>query len=116
MLDQTRLVVGGGNFPQFLDADRVGLRIGAVAQVEALHQLLRQRPAATLGEQRIPGTQFHAALEIGRRFAVLADAHVARGDANDAAIFLQQFGCGESGVDLDAQFLGLLAKPAHDVA
>ena len=116
MLDQAGLVVGGGNFPQFLDADRVGLRIVALAQTVALHQLLGQRPAAALGEQRVAGAQFHAALEVVGGFAVLADAHVAGGDADDAAVFLQQFRGGETGIDLHAELLGLLAQPAHDIA
>ena len=50
------------------------------------------------------------------RLAVLADAHVAGGDADDAAVLLQQFGGGEAGVDLDAQRLRLLAQPAADIA
>ena len=43
---------------------RVGLRIVAVAQVEAFDQPLRQRAAAALGEQRVAGAQLHAALEV----------------------------------------------------
>ena len=43
--------------------------------------------------------------------AVLADAHVAGGDADDAAVLLQHLGGGEAGIDLDAQRLGLL-RPA----
>ncbi len=62
VLDQARLVIGGGNFPQLLDPDRVGLRILALAQVEPRHQLLGQRAAAALGEQRVFRPQFHAAL------------------------------------------------------
>jgi hypothetical protein len=44
--------------------------------------------------------------------AVLADAHVAGGDADDApAVFLQHLGGGEAGIDFDAQRLGL-GRPA----
>ena len=116
VLDQPGLVVGGRDFPQLLDADPVGLRVAAVAQIETLHQLLGQRAAAALGEQRVARPQFHAALEVAGGLAVLADAHVAGGDADDAAVFLQQFRGGETGIDLDAQCLGLLTQPADDVA
>ena len=64
MLDQPRLVVGGGDLPQLLDADAIGLRVLALAQVESRHQLLGQRAAAAFGEQRIVGAQLHAALEL----------------------------------------------------
>src|SRR6185437_4050671 len=59
MLNQPWLVVRGGDFPQFLDTDRIGLRIAALAQVEALHQLLGQRPSAAFSEQRIFRAQFN---------------------------------------------------------
>ena len=87
-----------------------------VAQAEAPDQLLRQRAAAAFGEQRVARAQLHAALEIVGGFAVLADAHVAGGDADDAPVLLQQFGGGEAGIDLDAQRLGLLPQPAADIA
>ena len=116
VLDQAGLVVGGGDFPQLLDADGIGLRVVAVAQVEAADQLLGQRAAAALGEQGVAGAQFHAALEVVGWLAVLADAHVAGGDADDAAVLLQEFGGGEAWVDFDAQRLGLLAEPAADIA
>jgi hypothetical protein len=53
VLDQAGLVVGCRDFPQFLDADAVGLRVEAVAQIEPLDQMLGQRAAAALGEQRV---------------------------------------------------------------
>ena len=49
--------------------------------------------------------------------AVLADAHVAGGDAlHRAVLVVEHLGGGEAGIDLDAQRLGLLAEPAADVA
>ena len=53
VLDQAGLVIGGGDFPQFLDPDRIGLRIAPFTQIEPLHQLLATRAAAALGEQRV---------------------------------------------------------------
>src|SRR5579859_5043450 len=83
MLDQAGLVVLGGNFPQLLDADGVGLRIAMVAEAELVDELLGQRAAAALGEQRVARTQLHASLETVGRLAVLADAHVTGGNADD---------------------------------
>ena len=68
-----------------------------VAQMEAPDELLRQRSAAALGEQRVACAQLHAALEVVGGIAVLADPHVACGDADDATILLQQFGGGKPG-------------------
>jgi DNA polymerase len=116
MLDQAGAMVRRGNFPQLLDADRVGLRIVPVAQVEARHQTLAERAAAAFGEQRVAGAQLHAASEIGGRRAILADPHVAGGDAGDAAVLLEQLGGGEPGIDLDAELLGLGCQPAADIA
>ena len=49
--------------------------------------------------------------------AVLADAHVAGGDAaHRAVLVVEHLGAGEARIDLDAQRLGLLAEPAADVA
>ena len=60
--DEALVVLVRRDLPQFLDADAVVLRIDAVAQVELLHQLLRERPAAAFGEQRVLRVQLHAGL------------------------------------------------------
>ena len=117
MHDQPRLVFRRVDFPQLLDADAVGLRIDAVAQIEFLPQRLGQRAAAALGEDRLAGVQFHARLEGVAGLAVLADAEVAGGDALDRTILVvEHLGRGEPGVDLDAKRLGLLAQPAGEIA
>ena len=116
VLDQPGAVVVGRDLPQFLDADRVGLRLGAFAQGEAGDRLLAERAAAALGEHGVGGAQFHAALVAAGGGAVLADAHVAGGDADHFPVLHQQFGGGEAGVDFHPQRLRLLAQPAHHVA
>ena len=61
--------------------------------------------------------KLHAPLEriFGR--AVLSDAHVVGGDALDAAVLVEQdLGGGKAWVDLNAQLLGLLAEPLHEMA
>src|SRR5690606_22349125 len=41
------------DLPQFLQADAVGLRLDAPAQIEALHELLAQIAAAAFGEKGV---------------------------------------------------------------
>ncbi|MNT38604.1 hypothetical protein D3C72_1748070 [compost metagenome] len=60
--------------------------------------------------------QLHAELEVVGGLAFLVDAHVAGGHALDRAVFVvQHLGGREAREDLDAQRLGLLAQPAHEV-
>ena len=71
----------------------------------------------TFGEDRVLGLQRHATLEGRADAAVLLDAHVAGGDADDAArLVVQHFGRGEAGIDLDPQLLGLSGEPAAQIA
>ncbi len=107
----------GRELPQLLEADPVFLRIDAVAQVESLHQLLRQRAAAAFGEQRVLGVELHAGLVFALVRAVLRDAHVAGRDAaHRALVVVEDLGGREAGIDLDAQRLRLLGEPAAHVA
>ena len=115
--DQARLVALRLHLPQFLDADAVGLRIDAFAQLEFLHQVLGERAAAAFGENRLFRVQFHAGLVVLGVLAVAAYAQVAGGHALDRAVLVvEHFGRGEAGVDFDAQALGLLSQPAAQIA
>ena len=115
--DEARLVPRRLDLPQLLDADAVALRIAAGIELEARDQLLAEVAARAFGEDRVLAVQLHAELEVVGRLAVLADAQVAGGDADDrAVVVVQHLGGGEAGEDLDAQRLGLLRQPAHDVA
>ncbi len=105
------------DLPQFLDADRVGLRVAAVAQLEPLDQPLRQRAAAALGEQRLARDQLDARRVAVGRLAVAADAHVAGRDAAHPAVgIVQHLGTGKPGIDLDPELLGLRRQPAAQIA
>ena len=68
MDDQAQLVLLGRDFPQFLQADAVGLRIGVPVQGEFFDQLLAEVAAAAFGEKGVFAVQLHARLE-GRAFA-----------------------------------------------
>ena len=117
MHDQALLEPGRFDLPQLLEADAELLRIDAGAQVELGHELLGERAAHALGDQRVLGQQVHARRVAVLVLAVLADAHVAGGDAaHRAVLVVEHLGAGEARVDLDAQRLGLLAEPAADVA
>jgi hypothetical protein len=73
--------------------------------------------AAAFGEQRVFRQQFHAGLVGGRGLAVVADAHVAGGDAaHGTLVVIQHLGAGKAGIDLDAERFGLRAEPAAELA
>ena len=115
--DQARLVLRGIRLPQLLDADAVALRILALVQFVFRDQLAPQLAARALGEDRVFRMQFHAALVLVGRLAVLADAHVAGGHALDrAGLVVQHLRRGEAGEDFHAERLGLLRQPAGDCA
>ncbi|BDD93837.1 hypothetical protein PanNE5_32770 [Pandoraea sp. NE5] len=115
--DETFLVLGRVDFPQFLDAQAVGLRIAAFVEIELAHQLATQAAPCAFREDRVLGVQFHAQLEVLGRFAVLADAHVAGRHAHDRAVLVvQDLGGREAREDFNAQRFGLLSEPAHDIA
>mgnify|MGYP003693624193 CR=1 FL=1 len=86
-------------------------------EAELGHQLLGQRAARALGDDGVLALELHAAREAVGRLAVLADAHVAGGDAGDRAlVVVEHLGGGEARIDLDAQLGRLLAQPAAEVA
>src|SRR5215469_16861053 len=62
MNDEAGLVPLGRDLPQFLDSNRVSLRVDAVAKAETLHQPLGQRASATLREQCFAADQLNAGL------------------------------------------------------
>jgi hypothetical protein len=91
-----------GDFPEFLEADAVGLRIDAVAQIELRFELLAEMAAAAFGKESVFAMQFHADLEIRPFRAVVQAAHIAGGNAFDRAIFIKQyFSTGKAGVDFN---------------
>ena len=116
MLHQTLAVLRRRDLPQLFEADTEFLRLTVAAEPEVLDQHLAEAAARALGEQRVFAAQLHAAREAGLGLSVLADPHVAGGDAGDALIVEQHFGGGKTRVDLDPERLGLARQIAADVA
>jgi hypothetical protein len=112
----------GLHLPELLHADAVDLRRLAFAQLEALLQRLAEVAAAAFREDGVLRVQLHAGLEARGLLALLADAHVAGGHAQDLGaataprIVVEHLGGREAGIDLDSGGLGLRAQPAADVA
>src|SRR4051794_38374203 len=101
------------NLPQLLEPDAELLRLAILGKTELRDQLLGERAARALGEQRVLGTQLHAARERVLVVAVFADAHVAGGDAGDfAARAVEHLGGRETWIDFNAKRLGLGGEPA----
>src|SRR5450759_3894867 len=93
------------DFPQFLEADAVGLRIAPFIEPETLLQAFTEAAAAAFGKECIFRVQFHPRRIARGLLAALADAHVAGGNASDAGIGAafaveQYLGGGKTGVDL----------------
>ena len=106
-----------GNFPEFLDALPVGLRVAVTIQSKARDELLGQRAARAFGKNHYLGLQIVARLEVRFGLVLLVHTLVVGANAGDAvAIFFaveEQFRSGESGEDGDAGFFHLAAQPLH---
>ena len=77
------------------------------------HELLGERAARALGDDGVLAAQLHAAREAVGRLAVLAQPHVAGGDADHGALVVgEHLGGGKARIDLDAELGRLLAEPA----
>ena len=117
MLHQPLAVLFRRDLPELLQADAEFLRLAVFGKTELRDQLLAEIAARAFGEQRVFRAQLHAAREAVFRLAVLADAHVAGGDAgNRAVLVVQDFGRGKARIDFNAERFGLGREPAADVA
>ena len=117
MLHQPLAVLVGRDLPQLFQAEAEFLRLALPGEIELRDELLAEIAARAFREQRVFGAQFHAAGEAVLRLLVLADAHVAGGDAGDrAVIVVEHFGRGKARIDFDAERFGLGGQPAADTA
>src|SRR3546814_17571220 len=76
MHDEAEFVPGRIDLPEFLETDRVVLRVRAVGQLVALDQALAEVTAATFGKQRVLGTQSLARRVAVLRLALVTDAQL----------------------------------------
>jgi hypothetical protein len=117
VLDEPGLMLLGPHLPQLLQSDAVFLVIAALIQPETVDHLLGEVAPRAFGEHRVPGPKLHAPRKTLLGGPVLGDAHVARGDADDAVLVVEQdFGGREPGIDLGAERLRLRAEIAADIA
>ncbi len=93
----------GRDLPQLFQPDAEFLRLAVLREPEAFDQHFGQAAARAFGEQRVFAAQFHAAGEAGFVMAVLADPHVAGGDAGDRIVLEQDFRRGKARIDFDAE-------------
>src|SRR3546814_17381685 len=72
MHDEAEFVPGRIDLPEFLETDRVVLRVRAVGPLVALDQALAEVTAATFGKPLVLGPKFHARRVPGLRLAPMA--------------------------------------------
>ena len=114
---QPALRLAGRHFPDFFDADAVGLRLAAGIQIEAADQGFGQRAACAFGKQGLLRVQLHPRLVVVAARAVFFHAHIAGGDAFNRAVgVVEHLGDGKTGIDFDAEVFRLLRQPAGEQA
>ena len=82
----------GGDFPQLLHANAVGLRIAILHEIELLDQLLGQRSARALGKHHDLGFDVIAGLEVRLRLILFVDALVVGAHTSDAIAIVEKLG------------------------
>src|SRR6478672_8015457 len=117
MLHHAGLVFFRRHLPDFLETDAVFLRLDAIAQIEAINQNFAERTAGALGKDRVLAAKLHAAGKRILDLAVLADAEIAGGDADDLAILAgEHFRSGKARIDFDAERFGFRREIAREIA
>ncbi|MNQ83269.1 hypothetical protein D3C85_983450 [compost metagenome] len=106
-----------GDFPDFLDAQPVVLRIGVRIELILADQLFAQVPATAFSEDGLLADQ----LDTGRKAAFLlpgsADAHVGSQDTPDPALLVvQHVGRRKAWKHIDTESLSLLTQPTTYIA
>ena len=107
----TRGEAPGRNPPEFLDTDRVDLRIAVAVEPEPRDRDLGQRAPRALSEHDDLRQQVRSGLEIRLGAAVGGDALVAHAHADDAVAFPQQLLTGKGREHVDPGSLRLGAEP-----
>src|SRR3954453_19695748 len=103
----------GRNLPQFLDPKAEYLGPPSVAQTEHLGQPLGQMPSRALGEEGVFRVQLDAGLVVRTMATVPSDAEIARRNAFDRPVLVEQdLGRREAGENLNPELLGLARQPS----
>ena len=121
MHDTAGTMVLWPHFPDFLDAQRVGLRRRVGIQAIPFDQALPEITTTAFGEQGVFTAQRHAGLEIRAGRTIAPPPEIAGQHATDDApairsLVKQDVVGDEAGKYLDAQRLGLLRQPAAQCA
>src|SRR5262249_4811987 len=104
------------NLPELLEANAVFLRLAILIEAKKLEQSLSQVAPRAFGEERVCRLQLDAACEGILPAAILANSHIAGGNASNHALRgIQHFAGGETRKDLDAQRFRLGGEPAAHV-
>src|SRR6185369_17692914 len=105
------------NVPQLLDPKAENLRSAVLSKVEDICQPLGQMAARSFREEGIFRMQLDARLVVGPVRSVACDAHVARCDAFDRPVLVEQdLRSRESGENLDSELFRLPREPAAEIA
>ena len=99
-------------FPDFLEAEAVGLGLGVAAQVELFYHLLCKIAVTPLRKESDPRVKLHAPLKAGFGLATLGNAQVIGRDAFHAAVSaVEDFARRKARVDFYTHFFCALTKP-----
>src|SRR5438067_1502433 len=116
VLDAPGAHPSGGQLPELLDSERVGLRAVPAGELVARDELLRERAARALGEHRERGVDLDAGGEVGAGLALAGESHVADAHALDGAALIEEGRRGgEAREDLDAEPLGAGGEPGGEL-
>ena len=113
---QAFLVLLCRDFPDFLQADAVVLRIAVTVQLEAGNQFLAQMSTAAFGEDGVPGVELETRLKTVLVLPVGIHPHVTRGHALHAAILVvEDLRRRKAWEHFCAQLCSLFTQPAAQV-
>ncbi|MCY1497016.1 hypothetical protein D9M68_309710 [compost metagenome] len=117
MLHQPGPVILRLHLPELFQTDAEFLDVAIPGEIEFRNQLLGERAAHALADQRVFAQERHATGEVRSRFAIALDAHVAGGNADDGTfVVIEHFGRGKARIDLDTQGFRMACQPATDIA
>jgi len=106
----------GLDFPDFFEAEAVGLGLAVPSKVELLNDLLRKRAVAAFSEEGDAGVEFHAALERGLGLSVSSYPHIVGGDPfNGTIVLIQYFTTCEAWVDFHTDLLRPFRQPLGEL-